>query len=174
MSRLIPAIINLEDTMSGLYLYNIGTYPCECLSHSGVIGMKWHVRRFQNADGSLTPAGRARYGSKSNTVRLSEEAKPVNGHQPQQSNKSPRHTTVDDKPVSEMSDQELIDRINRLSNENRYRELTKAPKTKVQKFIERYGNRVADAAFDIALGYVKARVNQELNANRSNNKKPGN
>ena len=31
------------------------------LNHSGVKGMKWGVRRYQNADGSLTPEGKKRY-----------------------------------------------------------------------------------------------------------------
>lgn len=31
------------------------------LYHHGVKGMKWGVRRYQNADGSLTPAGKKRY-----------------------------------------------------------------------------------------------------------------
>ena len=31
------------------------------LYHWGIKGMKWGVRRFQNKDGSLTPAGRKRY-----------------------------------------------------------------------------------------------------------------
>lgn len=29
--------------------------------HHGIIGQKWGVRRYQNPDGSLTPAGEARY-----------------------------------------------------------------------------------------------------------------
>ena len=32
------------------------------LEHHGILGMKWYHRRFQNEDGSLTPAGRERYG----------------------------------------------------------------------------------------------------------------
>ena len=32
------------------------------LQHHGIKGQKWGVRRFQNKDGSLTPAGEKRYG----------------------------------------------------------------------------------------------------------------
>ena len=32
------------------------------LKHSGIIGMHWGERRYQNEDGTLTPEGRERYG----------------------------------------------------------------------------------------------------------------
>ena len=35
----------------------------EALAHHGIKGQKWGVRRFQNADGSLTIAGKKRYSS---------------------------------------------------------------------------------------------------------------
>lgn len=31
------------------------------ISHTGIKGMHWGIRRYQNEDGSLTPAGKARY-----------------------------------------------------------------------------------------------------------------
>lgn len=42
--------------------FNEHNYLC----HYGIKGMKWGIRRYQNPDGSLTSAGKAKYGTKSN------------------------------------------------------------------------------------------------------------
>lgn len=51
-----------EDDVSDIYVGSLfsGSY----LEHHGILGMKWGVRRYQNEDGSLTSAGKQRYGSK--------------------------------------------------------------------------------------------------------------
>lgn len=40
------------------------------MEHSGIKGMKWGVRRYQNPDGSLTDEGRRRYGYGKEASRL--------------------------------------------------------------------------------------------------------
>lgn len=72
------------------------------ISHFGVKGMKWGIRRYQNRDGSLTPEGRKRYGRSEDSEKVRELRK---------------------KPVSAMSNQELETVIRRMNLERQYRDL---------------------------------------------------
>ena len=45
------------------------------LVHYGMRGQKWGVRRFQNEDGTLTPAGKERYGKGVTNSRYTDEYK---------------------------------------------------------------------------------------------------
>ena len=49
------------------YMDNELTMYYNYLAHHGVKGQKWGVRRYKNADGSLTPAGKIRYGADGRT-----------------------------------------------------------------------------------------------------------
>lgn len=53
-------------------------YANDELYHFGIKGMKWGVRRYQNSDGSLTPAGEKRYYGKANAIQRDIDSfKPV-------------------------------------------------------------------------------------------------
>ena len=56
------------------YLAYRVTYSNE-LYHYGVKGQKWGIRRYQNANGTLTEEGKIRYGVDPKTGKLSDEGK---------------------------------------------------------------------------------------------------
>lgn len=47
------------------------------LVHHGIKGQRWGVRRFQNEDGTLTPAGEKRYGTVENMERVRSRNKKI-------------------------------------------------------------------------------------------------
>ena len=78
------------------------------LEHHGIIGMKWGVRRYQNKDGTLTNAGKARYSTDGDA----DSPAPNAG--------TDKKTDTSSKSVSEMSDEELRTRLNRINMEDQY------------------------------------------------------
>lgn len=51
------------------YYFNLDD---DYISHHGILGMKWGIRRFQNKDGSLTSAGKKRSVEDSFTYKIGE------------------------------------------------------------------------------------------------------
>ena len=47
-------------------------YDMNEIKHHGILGMKWGIRRFQNKDGSLTSAGRARQEKKHHALVIND------------------------------------------------------------------------------------------------------
>ena len=90
------------------------------LYHYGIKGQKWGVRRFENEDGTLTPAGKARY-SKTDEKSAAKAAKKIQ----RQENRAARRRMINDASrVHTMSDAELMEKIGRLTNEKKLLDLT--------------------------------------------------
>ncbi len=52
----------------------VAIYSDDALSHHGIKGQKWGVRRYQNPDGSLTPEGKEHYHKQINREARQQKA----------------------------------------------------------------------------------------------------
>jgi len=57
--------------MNGELVYSVNDYR-DYLEHHGIPGMRWGVRRYQNADGSLTAAGKKRQANQDYKAKINK------------------------------------------------------------------------------------------------------
>ena len=106
------------------------------LYHWGIKGMRWGIRRYQNADGTLTDQGKKRYLNPDGT--LNKKGKKKFGDSVALPKKERPKTSEDylNEQLNGLTDQELMQKVIRLRNEDSYRELSKklgygGPKTDI-------------------------------------------
>lgn len=159
------------------------------LQHWGIKGMKWGVRRYQNKDGSLTPAGKKRMyreqfdmegkekkeqkkytaephrwikDDMERTKSLVEAGGRLTGDLKRANGRAIKNTSRKDLDLSNMSDKELRDQINRAFLEKQYNDMFNPPQVSkgreyASKILETSGEvlAVTGSALAVALS-IKA------------------
>lgn len=186
----------LMDRASRLGIKHSDTSSSE-LYHHGVLGMKWGVRRYQNEDGSLTSAGKKRYGSfpqnvfaarrrkkkqaealekRRATIQAKKDAEEEARLHEEEKQKAITTGKASDivKFQNELSNQELQDALRRLDLKRQLNSLSEAETPKVQTGMDRLeaAMKKAKRASDIAENGIRAyNTFAKINNTFSKNKK---
>lgn len=166
------------------------------LTHWGIKGMRWGVRRYQNDDGSLTNAGKKRYASemqflkekerslkkrqtaKDKIDKLNAKRKALNEWEDELNGKRVPSKPVHKKTASEMTMEELWERTARMQAEANYynaqKNLSSAIPKKVsagQKFVSSLmSDVVAPAAKNVGRSWLENTLKDKLGLNEKDKK----
>ena len=144
------------------------------LTHWGIKGMKWGVRRFQNKDGSLTAKGGKRYNGsdyqprkslgqkisyykkaakKKANLKKAREARAAKKEAEEKAKVAAEQRKKDVESgkikAKDMTNEELRDRINRMNDEKRYNQLME--ETGHNSKMESYGKKFAQKMWNEAI-----------------------
>lgn len=157
------------------------------LYHWGIKGQKWGVRRYQNADGTLTEEGKQRYGTSEGYESASQQAIAETAAVAQASSAAKssadifverRGSKAIRKDYSTMSDQELQRRVNRLNLERSYGDLSgdtkyvQTGKEKTREILQTIGAVLGIAVTALTIrnllrGYNNAKVGAGKTTNKA-------
>lgn len=144
------------------------------LSHHGIKGMKWGVRRYQNEDGSLTPAGKKRRAALDaafdQNIKVGKDKAPIsaaekitketqkaldNATQLSNTMSKLRRKNKNEDSIENLTNEELQSAINRMRLEDSYRELSTkrmdAGRAKVSDILSMTGNAVGIIASTVGI-----------------------
>lgn len=159
------------------------------LTHHGTKGMKWGIRRYQNKDGTLTPAGKKRYNKELEKLKAEEkilknrqrtqakfdklEAKRQEIEAMKSGKKTEKHVKNEEpkkKTVKDMSDEELAAAIDRLRAEKTYKDAYAAlnPQTvsRGKAFIDGALDKGKDLVINIGNDYIDKVARDYLGLNK--------
>jgi hypothetical protein len=100
----------------------------DAISHFGILGQKWGIRRYQNEDGTLTEAGKARYYNNENYLKksINQEAKYLIGNR------------------GNMSDEEFKNKLDRFNKTKElYDKNVKKGQSWLDKVLSNFGDSMA-------------------------------
>lgn len=146
------------------------------LMHYGILGMHWGLRRWQNKDGSLTPAGVKHY-NKIRRKELKKQAKKDGSNRKidnQVDKDYQAKMRFDAEHPGYLTDQEIEDRIHRLQREKVLQdEYAKAhPKGRGKQFVDSFVDSLVPAAgrkaADMSVNAAAAIVANKIAGNRIN------
>lgn len=166
------------------------------LTHWGIKGMRWGVRRYQNDDGSLTAAGKKRYASEMKTLKekerslkkrqaakdkfdnLNAKRKALNEWEDELDGKRVPSKPTHKKTASEMTMEELWERTSRMQAEANYynaqKNLAAATPKKIstgQRFVNSLMNDVvAPAAKNVGKSWLENTLKDKLGLNDKDKK----
>lgn len=143
------------------------------IQHYGILGQKWGVRRYQNKDGTLTPAGKRHLAS------LDAEREKLESKRKELDKKYYRVTgkPVNSEPqvpvkrkIGDISDDELRDKLVRLRMENQYKEEYRKAHPKKESLGKKYIDGLKDNAvkelssYTVSLGmsYLKKKIEKMM------------
>lgn len=160
------------------------TYQDE-LAHYGITGMKWGIRRYQNPDGSLTPAGRRRYGTVENLERRMTKKQAAAHDAEKQAAINSGKTSEVQKFSSELTRDEMAHALQRIRDEQTLSDMrakdVAAGQQRVKAIIDAGGQLKTAGETVKNLYNFAAQVNNAFNKDnkmpiigeQNNNKKPG-
>ena len=157
------------------------------LSHWGVLSMKWGVRRYQNADGTLTTAGKKRYGTKANfekvqrakkaaspdTLKKQKAREKANARTKAEIAKYKKKAGIEDnkkestnnsteinktKSIKEMSNAEIQERIDRIRLEQTLTSLQPKKVSAGEKFIKNLSGFATKTLTDVSQKFVNKAI----------------